>query len=103
MGFGSAKDRRFRTRAACATTWSARSRSCKSPSCAGPAAASPTSTTGATALAHATSWGGVDSNAFGTHEFLDLCDMLGADAYVNGNVGSGTPQEIMDWIEYMTS
>lgn len=49
------------------------------------------------------SWGGVDTNAFGTHEFLDLCEMLGADAYVNGNVGSGTPQEMMDWIEYMTS
>lgn len=49
------------------------------------------------------SWGGVDTNAFGTHEFLDLCEMLGADAYVNGNVGSGTPQETMEWIEYMTS
>ena len=49
------------------------------------------------------SWGGVDTNAFGTHEFLELCEMLGADAYVNGNVGSGTPQEMMDWIEYMTS
>ncbi len=49
------------------------------------------------------SWGGVDSNAFGTHEFLDLCEMLGADAYINGNVGSGTPQETMEWIEYMTS
>ena len=49
------------------------------------------------------SWGGVDTNAFGTHEFMDLCEMLGADAYINGNVGSGTPQEMMDWIEYMTS
>jgi alpha-L-arabinofuranosidase len=49
------------------------------------------------------SWGGVDTNAFGTHEFMDLCDLLGADAYINGNVGSGTPQEQMDWIEYMTS
>src|SRR6185503_7832591 len=49
------------------------------------------------------SWGGVDTNAFGTHEFLDLCDLLGADAYINGNVGSGSPQEMMDWIEYMTS
>jgi alpha-N-arabinofuranosidase len=45
----------------------------------------------------------VDTNAFGTHEFLDLCELLGADAYVNGNVGSGTPQETMEWIEYMTS
>jgi len=49
------------------------------------------------------SWGGVDTNAFGTNEFLDLCELLGADAYINGNVGSGTPQEMMDWIEYMTS
>jgi len=49
------------------------------------------------------SWGGVDTNAFGTHEFLELCEMLGADAYVNGNLGSGTPQEMMEWIEYMTS
>jgi alpha-L-arabinofuranosidase len=49
------------------------------------------------------SWGGVDTNAFGTHEFLELCEMLGAEPYINGNVGSGTPQEMMEWIEYMTS
>jgi alpha-N-arabinofuranosidase len=49
------------------------------------------------------SWGGVETNAFGTHEFMDLCEMLAADAYINGNVGTGTPQEMMDWIEYMTS
>jgi alpha-L-arabinofuranosidase len=49
------------------------------------------------------SWGGVDTNAFGTHEFMDLCEILGAEAYINGNVGSGTVQEMMDWIEYMTS
>ncbi|HEY0379558.1 MAG TPA: alpha-N-arabinofuranosidase [Pyrinomonadaceae bacterium] len=49
------------------------------------------------------SWGGVDANAFGTHEFMDLAEMLGADAYINGNLGSGTPQEMMEWIEYMTS
>ena len=49
------------------------------------------------------SWGGVDTNAFGTHEFMELCELLGADAYINGNVGSGTPQEMMEWIEYMTS
>jgi alpha-L-arabinofuranosidase len=49
------------------------------------------------------SWGGVDTNAFGTHEFMELCELLGADAYINGNVGSGTPQEQMEWIEYMTS
>lgn len=49
------------------------------------------------------SWGGVDPNAFGTHEFMDLCELLGADPYINGNLGSGTPQEMMEWIEYMTS
>lgn len=49
------------------------------------------------------SWGGVDTNAFGTHEFLDLCEQLGAEPYINGNVGSGSPQEMMEWIEYMTS
>jgi alpha-L-arabinofuranosidase len=42
-------------------------------------------------------------NAVGTHEFFDLIDMLGADAYVNGNVGTGTVQEMSDWVEYMTA
>jgi alpha-N-arabinofuranosidase len=51
-----------------------------------------------------TTWGGViETNAFGTHEFMDLCEMIGADAYIGGNVGSGTPGETMEWIEYMTS
>ncbi|NWG13168.1 MAG: alpha-N-arabinofuranosidase [Acidobacteria bacterium] len=51
-----------------------------------------------------THWGGViETNHFGTHEFMDLCEMIGADAYVCGNVGSGTPEEMMEWVEYMTS
>lgn len=51
-----------------------------------------------------THWGGVvENNHFGTHEFLDLCEMIGADPYVCGNVGSGTVQEMMEWVEYMTS
>jgi alpha-N-arabinofuranosidase len=51
-----------------------------------------------------THWGRViDDNAFGTHEFLDLCEMLGCEAYVAGNVGSGTVEEMQDWVEYMTS
>lgn len=51
-----------------------------------------------------TTWGGVvEDNAFGTHEFMDLCEQLGCDAYVCGNVGSGTPEEMMQWVEYMTS
>ncbi|WP_336631325.1 MULTISPECIES: alpha-N-arabinofuranosidase [unclassified Microbacterium] len=50
-----------------------------------------------------TNWGDVvESNHFGTHEFLDLCEMLGADAYINGNVGSGTVQEMSEWVEYVT-
>ncbi len=49
------------------------------------------------------SWGGIDTNAFGTHEFMDLCELLGAEPYINGNLGSGTPQEMMEWVEYMTS
>jgi alpha-L-arabinofuranosidase len=49
-------------------------------------------------------WGGVvENNHFGTHEFLDLCEMLGIAPYVCVNVGSGTPQEAMEWVEYMTS
>ncbi|HVZ66339.1 MAG TPA: alpha-N-arabinofuranosidase [Lacunisphaera sp.] len=49
-------------------------------------------------------WGGVvENNAFGTHEFLNLCEMLGIEPYVCLNVGSGTVQEAMEWVEYMTS
>ncbi|WP_044138600.1 alpha-N-arabinofuranosidase [Thermophagus xiamenensis] len=49
-------------------------------------------------------WGGViEDNSFGTHEFLNLCEILGADPYVSVNVGSGTVEEMVEWIEYMTS
>ncbi len=42
-----------------------------------------------------THWGNVEeNNHFGTHEFMALCELLGADPYVNGNVGSGTVQEM---------
>ena len=51
-----------------------------------------------------THWGGVvEDNSFGTHEFLDLCEQVGCEPYICGNVGSGTPQEMMEWVEYMTS
>jgi len=51
-----------------------------------------------------TNWGGVDeNNAVGTHEFFDLVEQIGADAYVNGNLGTGSPQEMAEWLEYMTS
>jgi alpha-N-arabinofuranosidase len=51
-----------------------------------------------------THWGGVvENNHFGTHEFLDLCEQIGCAPYVCVNVGSGTVQEAMEWVEYMTS
>lgn len=49
-------------------------------------------------------WGGVtEDNSFGTHEFLDLCELLGTQAYISLNVGSGTVQEAAEWVEYITS
>lgn len=50
-----------------------------------------------------TNWGDVvEDNSFGTHEFMKLCELLGAEPYVNGNVGSGTVQEMSEWVEYLT-
>ena len=50
-----------------------------------------------------THWGWVEeTNAFGTHEFLDFVELIGADAYVAGNVGSGSPREMAEWVEYIT-
>jgi alpha-N-arabinofuranosidase len=50
-----------------------------------------------------THWGGVvEPNEFGTHEYFELLNQLDAEAYINGNVGSGTVAEMHDWIEYMT-
>ena len=50
-----------------------------------------------------THWGGVvEDNSFGTHEFFELCEQLGCKTYVNGNVGSGTVQEMSEWVEYIT-
>jgi alpha-N-arabinofuranosidase len=50
-----------------------------------------------------THWGGVtENNHFGTHEFLDLCEQLGCEPYICGNVGSGTVQEMQQWVEYIT-
>ena len=46
-------------------------------------------------------WGAtVEDNSFGTHEFLGLCEQIGAEAYLAGNVGSGTVQELSDWVDY---
>jgi len=50
-----------------------------------------------------THWGGVtENNHFGTHEFLDLCEQLGCEPYICGNVGSGTVREMQQWVEYIT-
>ncbi|MFQ9511457.1 MAG: alpha-N-arabinofuranosidase [Lachnospiraceae bacterium] len=50
-----------------------------------------------------THWGGVvEDNSFGTHEFMELCQQLGCKPYINGNVGSGTVQEMSEWVEYLT-
>lgn len=49
-------------------------------------------------------WGGVtEPNSFGTHEFMDFAELIGADAYVSGNVGNGSPAEMAEWVEYMTA
>jgi alpha-N-arabinofuranosidase len=49
-------------------------------------------------------WGGViEPNTFGTHEFMDFAEQIGAEAYLSVNVGSGTPQEAAEWLEYMTT
>ncbi len=48
-------------------------------------------------------WGGVtENNHFGTHEFFDLVELLGAEAYVNGNLGTGSPREMAEWLTYIT-
>ncbi len=50
-----------------------------------------------------THWGGVtENNHFGTHEFMRLCELIGAEPYICGNLGSGTVKEMQQWVEYMT-
>ncbi len=47
-------------------------------------------------------WGGVtEDNSYGTHDFLDMCELIGAEPYLSGNVGSGTVQEFSDWLQYV--
>ena len=49
-------------------------------------------------------WGGViEPNSFGTDEFMDFLRQIGAEAYVSVNIGSGTPREAAEWLEYMTA
>ncbi len=50
-----------------------------------------------------THWGDVtENNHFGTHEYFDLCEQIGCEPYICGNVGSGTVQEMQQWVEYIT-
>ena len=50
-----------------------------------------------------TNWGGVtEDNSYGPHEFMRFCELVGCEPYISGNVGSGTVQELSEWIEYMT-
>jgi alpha-N-arabinofuranosidase len=50
-----------------------------------------------------THWGGVtENNHFGTHEFMQLCELLDAEPYISGNVGSGTIREMQEWVDYIT-
>lgn len=49
-------------------------------------------------------WGGViEPNSFGTHEFMEFIDQIGSEAYLSVNLGSGTPQEAAEWLEYLTT
>lgn len=47
-------------------------------------------------------WGGVtEDNSFGTHDFLNMCELLGTEPYLAGNVGSGTVQDLTEWVQYV--
>jgi alpha-L-arabinofuranosidase len=47
-------------------------------------------------------WGGVtEDNSFGTHDFLNMCEKIGAEPYMAANVGSGTVQELTEWVHYV--
>lgn len=47
-------------------------------------------------------WGNVtEDNSFGTHDFLNMCEMIGTEPYLAGNIGSGTVQDLMDWVQYV--
>jgi len=62
----------------------------------GPAAKRPATLNG--------NWGNViEPNSFGSHEYFDFLDQIGAEAYLSVNVGSGSPEEAADWLEYLTA
>jgi alpha-L-arabinofuranosidase len=46
-------------------------------------------------------WGGItEDNSFGTHDFLNMCEAIGAEPYMAGNVGSGSVRDLSDWVTY---
>ena len=45
-------------------------------------------------------WGVEDPNTFGTDEFVEWCRMIGAEPYICTNAGTGTSEEMADWVEY---
>ena len=47
-------------------------------------------------------WGGyIEDNSYGTHDFLNMCEAIGAEPYLAGNVGSGLVKELADWVQYV--
>src|SRR6267154_358299 len=48
-------------------------------------------------------WGTVESNRFGTHEFLQYAEMLGTTPYICANLGTGSWEEAQQWVEYCNS
>ena len=51
-----------------------------------------------------TNWGGVtEDNSFGTHEFLNFCELIGTEPYISANVGSGSVEEMAKWVEYVNA
>jgi len=46
-------------------------------------------------------WNSIETNEFGTHEFLEFCKLIGAEPYICCNVGSSTPREMREWLEYL--
>lgn len=49
-------------------------------------------------------WAGrLEPNTFGTHEYFDFLEQIGAEAFISANVGSGTVKEAADWLEYLTA
>ena len=45
-------------------------------------------------------WRVENSNAFGTDEFIKLCRKLDCEPYICTNAGTGTMEEMSDWLEY---